>query len=90
MVFTSIHASCTYKIEKVSVCETSHRSEIGDENKNPTIVGFCTLLMGSPGKKYIGFRNSNCDGDGNDDDNSDGDRDAKGNGDGVGNGIGNC
>jgi hypothetical protein len=37
-----IYTGYTYKIEKVSVCETSHHSEVGDENENPTIVGFCT------------------------------------------------
>jgi hypothetical protein len=36
------YARYTYKIEKLSVCETSNHGEVGDENENSTIVGLCT------------------------------------------------
>jgi hypothetical protein len=45
-VFTSTNARYTCKIEKVSVCETSHHGEVGDENENPTFVALCTSSRG--------------------------------------------
>jgi hypothetical protein len=41
-VFTSTYARYTHKIGRVSVFETSHHGEVGDENENPTIVGLCS------------------------------------------------
>ena len=35
----STNGRYTYKLEKVSVCKTSHHREVGNENENPTTVG---------------------------------------------------